>query len=138
MIALRRLSLSDRAGRWITERVGRCGCSVVEVAKELGSDWRTVNDALLAYGEALIDDDPTRFGIIDALGLDEVLFVREGEYYRQFYSTQIVNVSCGQLLDVVPGLVVRRSRRGYRLKVRMSQPRALRDPRPLGSLPQRL
>ncbi len=76
LIAPRRLCLSDRAGRWITEQVGRCGRSVSEVAKELGCDGHTVNDALLAYGEALVDDDPTRFG------LDEVLFVREGEYQR--------------------------------------------------------
>jgi len=102
LIAPRRLCLSDRAGRWITEQVGRCGRSVTEVAKELGCDWHTVNDALLAYGEALIDDEG-RFGMVKALGLDEVLFVREGEYRRQNYSTQIVDVKRGQLLDVVPG-----------------------------------
>jgi transposase len=102
LIAPRRLCLSDRAGRWICEQVGRCGRSVSEVAKELGCDWHTVNDALLAYGEALIDDEG-RFGAVEALGLDEVLFVREGEYRRQNYSTQIVDVGCGQLLDVVPG-----------------------------------
>lgn len=102
LIAPRRLCLSDRAGRWICEQVGRCGRSVSEVAKELGCDWHTVNDALLAYGEALIDNEG-RFGVVEALGLDEVLFVREGEYRRQCYSTQIVDVGCGQLLDVVPG-----------------------------------
>jgi transposase len=76
--------------------VGRCGRSVTEVAKELGCDWHTVNDALLAYGEVLIDDEG-RFGVVEAL------FVREGEYRRQCYSTQIVDVGCGQLLDLVPG-----------------------------------
>ena len=38
-----------------------------------------------------------------ALGLDETLFVREGEYHRQQFSTQVVDVERGQLLDVVPG-----------------------------------
>jgi transposase len=38
-----------------------------------------------------------------ALGLDEVLFVREGPYRRQHFSTSIVDVGRGQLLDVVPG-----------------------------------
>ena len=38
-----------------------------------------------------------------ALGLDEVLVVREGEYHRQQFSTQVVDVARGQLLDVVPG-----------------------------------
>jgi transposase len=97
------LTLSDRAGRWITDQVGRCGRSVSEVAKELGCDWHTVNDALLSYGEALVDDDPTRFEVVEALGLDEVLFVREGDYRRQHFSTSIVDVQRGQLLDVVPG-----------------------------------
>jgi len=103
LIAPRRLTLSDRAGRWITDQVGRCGRSVSEVAKELGCDWHTVNDALLSYGEALVDDDPTRFEVVEALGLDEVLFVREGDYRRQHFSTSIVDVQRGQLLDVVPG-----------------------------------
>ncbi|MCU1363952.1 MAG: Transposase [Acidimicrobiaceae bacterium] len=102
LIAPRRLRLSDRAGRWITEQVGRCGRSVSEVAKELGCDWHTVNDALLAYGEALVAHEG-RFGVVEALGLDEVLFVREGEYRRQHFSTSIVDVERGQLLDVVPG-----------------------------------
>ena len=66
LIAPPRPCLSDRAGRWICEQVGRCGRSVAEVAKELGCDWHTVNDALLAYGDALIDDEG-RFGVVEAL-----------------------------------------------------------------------
>ena len=101
-IASTRLQMTDRSGRWITEQVGRCARSVSEVAKELGCDWHTVNEAVLAYGEALIEH-PGRFGEVEALGLDEVLFVREGPYRRQHFSTQIVDVERGQLLDVVPG-----------------------------------
>ena len=101
LIAPPGLFLSDRAGRWITEQVGRCERSVSEVGKELGCDWHTVNDALLAYGEALVHDDSTRFGLVTALGLDEVLFVREGEYHLHCYSTQIVDVERGQLFGVV-------------------------------------
>ncbi len=94
--------MTDRAGRWITEQVGRCARSVNEVANELGCDWHTVNDAVLAYGEALVDH-PDRFGIVAALGLDEVLMVRRGPWHRQEFSTQIVDVGRGQLLDVVAG-----------------------------------
>lgn len=75
--------MTDRAGRWITEQVGRCARSVAEVAKELDCDWHTVNEALLAYGSTLIDDDRTRFDLVSALGLDEVLFVREGPLRRR-------------------------------------------------------
>jgi hypothetical protein len=44
----------------------------------LGCDRQTVNDTLLAYGTALIDDDPCRSGTVEALGLDEVRFVPVG------------------------------------------------------------
>jgi transposase len=101
-IAASRLAMTDRAGRWITEQVGRCARSVNEVAKELGCDWHTVNDAVVAYGEALVDH-PDRFATVAALGLDEVLMVRRGPWNRQEFSTQLVDVGRGQLLDVVPG-----------------------------------
>jgi transposase len=98
-----RMAMSDRAGRWITEQVGRYARSVNDVAIELGCDWHTVNDTVIAYGTALVDDDPGRFGTVAALGLDEVLMVRVGPWHRQEFSTQIVDVGRGQLLDVVPG-----------------------------------
>ena len=101
-IASKRLMMTDRAGRWITEQVGRCARSVSEVARELGCDWHTVNDAVIAYGSALVDH-PDRFGTVEALGLDEVLMVKRGPLRRQEFSTQLVDVGRGQLLDVVPG-----------------------------------
>jgi len=81
----------DRVSRWVTEQVGRYARSVGEVAETLGCNWHTVNDAVLLYGEALINL-PGRFGEVTALGLDEVLFLREGPYSTQRYSTQIVDV----------------------------------------------
>lgn len=98
-----RLGLTDRAGRWVTEQVGRWGRTVNEVAVELGCDWHTVNDTVIAYGQALVDDDPDRIGVVTALGLDETLFCRQGPWRRQAWSTSIVDVRAGRLLDVVPG-----------------------------------
>jgi transposase len=97
-----RMAMSDRAGRWVTEQVGRHARSVNEIALELGCDWHTVNDTVIAYGTALVED-PKRFGTVEALGLDEVLFARIGPWRRQEFSTQLVDVKAGQLLDVVPG-----------------------------------
>ena len=102
-IAGPRQVLSSRAARWATIQVGRHARSVNEVAGELGCDWHTVNDTVVAYGEALLDADEGRIGEVSALGLDEVLMVRTGPYHRQHFSTQIVDVRAGQLLDVVPG-----------------------------------
>ena len=97
------MAITSRAARWATVQVGRHVRSVAEVAGELGCDWHGVNDAVVAYGEALLDADEDRIGDVTALGLDEVLMVRVGPYHRQEYSTQMVDVRRGQLLDVVPG-----------------------------------
>ena len=102
-IAAARLGMTDRAGRWVTAQVGRCARSVNEIAIELGCDWHTINDAVISYGTALVDDDPHRVGDVTALGLDEVLFVRLGEWRHLTWSTQLVDVRRGQLLDVVKG-----------------------------------
>jgi transposase len=81
-------------------QVGRHGRSVAEVAADLGCDWHTVMDAVVIYGRLLIDD-PARIGPVEAVGIDETLVAREGRYRRQRWSTQIVDVRTGQLLDVV-------------------------------------
>jgi transposase len=101
-IAAPRQKLTDRAGRWATIQVGRCGRTVSEVAGELGAGWDPVMDAVVAYGQVLIDD-PDRFGDVEALGLDETLRCKLGRWKRQQWSTQIVDVGAGQLLDVVDG-----------------------------------
>ena len=51
------------------------------MTEKLGCDWHTVNEAVLAYWHAL-PQDPERFGAVEALGLEEVAFLRKGPYYR--------------------------------------------------------
>ena len=71
------------------------------VASELGCDWHSVMDAVVAYGTPLIDD-PDRIGEVTALGLDETLFVRQGPWNQRSWVTSIVDVTRPtQLLDVV-------------------------------------
>jgi transposase len=101
-IASSRCALTTRAARWATRQVGGHGRAVAEVARELGCDWHTVMDAVVVYGAPLIDD-PDRYGTVTAVGLDETLCVRVGRYGRQVWSTQIVDVGAGQLLDVIAG-----------------------------------
>ena len=105
-IAAARQVMTDRAGRWATWQVGKLGRTVAEVARELGCDWHTVNDTVISFGAALVDDPDRIAEIVEALGLDETLFVRRGERHRQEFVTSIVDVSPGrpaQLLDVVAG-----------------------------------
>ncbi|NCG25823.1 MAG: hypothetical protein GWP47_17030 [Actinobacteria bacterium] len=83
------------------------GCGSAVWAKdqrsvELGCDWHTINDTVLAYGTPLVED-PDRIGEVDALGLDETLFARLGRWRTQHWSTSIVDVRRGQLLDVILG-----------------------------------
>ena len=102
-IAGSRQRLTSRAAQWATEQVGRRARSVNEVATDLGCDWHTVNDVVVTYGEALLEADADRIKEVTALGLDEVLMVKLGPYHRQHFSTQLVDVRRGQLLDIVPG-----------------------------------
>jgi len=98
--------MTDRAGRWATWQVGRLGRTVAEVARELGCDWHTVNDTVISFGTALVDHPGRIAEIVEALGLDETLFVRRGQRHRQEFVTSIVDVSpnrAAQLLDVVAG-----------------------------------
>jgi transposase len=102
-IAPARAAMTDRAGRWVTAQVGREGRTVADVARELGCDWHTVMDAVVAYGTPLVED-PARIGPLTALGLDETLFARAGRWRIQHWCTSIVDVSSpSQLLDVIPG-----------------------------------
>ena len=73
-----------------------------DLVRELGCDWHTINDTVVAYGEALVDD-PARIGDVEAGSLDETLFARVGRWRTQAWSTSIVDVGAGQLLDVIPG-----------------------------------
>lgn len=93
--------MTTRAARWATFEVGH-GRPVADVAKVLGCDWHTVMDAVMLYGSELVDD-PARFDTVAALGLDETLFARQGTFRTHAWSTQIVDVTRGQLLDIVPG-----------------------------------
>ena len=94
--------VSNRAGRRVTEQIGRFAWSALELARELGCNWNTVNDAVVAYGETLVDI-PGRFGAVEVLRLDEVIYARRGPFHRQVFSTSITDMGTDRLLDVVPG-----------------------------------
>jgi transposase len=95
-------TVTHRAGRWATEQVGQHRRSVSAVARELGCDWHTVNDTVIGYGQLLVDH-PDRIGQVHALGLDETLFNRTGQYHTQQWVTTIADVANHQLIDITPG-----------------------------------
>ena len=89
--------VSNRAGRRVTEQIGRFAWSALELARELGCNWNTVNDAVVAYGETLVDI-PGRFGAVEVLRLDEVIYARRGPFHRQVFSTSITDMGTDRLL----------------------------------------
>ena len=101
-IAPPREKLTARAGRWATRQAGRAR-PVDEVAAELGCSWHRVNASVRRWGSALLDADTERISDVEALGLDETLMGRRGRFKDKAWSTSIVDVGCGQLLDIVPG-----------------------------------
>lgn len=100
-IAPARHRLTTRAGRWATRQVGECARPVSDIATELGVDWHTVNDCVIAWGEALLDADVDRVGDTAVVGLDETLAVRHGKFRTKVWATTIADVEAGQLIDMV-------------------------------------
>ena len=101
-IASPREKLTARAGRWATRQAGRAR-PVDEVAAELGCSWHPVNESVRRWGSALLEADTARISDVEALGLDETLMGRRGRFKDKAWSTSIVDVGRGQLLDIVPG-----------------------------------
>jgi transposase len=93
--------LTTRAAKWATVQVGG-GRTVSEVAAELACDWHTVNDAVVTYGEALLEADRKRLNQTSAIGLDETSFVREGEKKQTSYVTTVADVANHQIIDILP------------------------------------
>ena len=102
-IAPSRSSLMTRAGRFVTHQVGAHARSVSEVAEDLGCNWHTVNNAVVQWGEALLEADTERICSVEALGLDEVAFAKFGERRKLHFATTISDTRRGQLLDIVEG-----------------------------------
>jgi transposase len=100
-IAAKNCLLTTRAAKWATVQVGG-GRTVSEVAAELACDWHTVNDAVVTYGEALLEADRKRLNQTSAIGLDETSFVREGPKKQTSFATTVADVAHHQIIDILP------------------------------------
>jgi transposase len=100
-IAAKHCLLTTQAAKWATRQVGG-GRTVSEVAAELACDWHTVNDAVITYGEALLEADRKRLNKTTAIGLDETSFVKLGDYVHTHYATTVADVENHQIIDILP------------------------------------
>ena len=85
--------MGDAAGGPGTDGVG---------GEELDFDWHTVSKEVNRWGEALLEADRNRVGIVEALGLDENLFLRQGPW-RRMWITTAVDIRNRRLIDVFSG-----------------------------------
>jgi transposase len=100
-IAAKNCLLTTRAAKWATRQVGG-GRTVSEVADELACDWHTVNDAVITYGEALLEADRKRLNQTSAIGLDETSFVKLGTEIHTSFATTVADVENHQIIDILP------------------------------------
>ncbi|MGP5155124.1 transposase, partial [Glutamicibacter ardleyensis] len=82
--------------------------SVSRIAEGLGVTWNTANEAVLAEGQRLLIDDPTRFNGVKVLGVDEHVWrhTKSGDKYVTVI-VDLTPVKAGtgtaRLLDMIPG-----------------------------------
>ena len=109
-VARPRALLTTRACWWAIRQLRFEHASVLGLARQLGTSWRTVWRSILPLLEAM-DDDPTRFDDVTSLGVDEHIWHHVDERKRGPKAlTGMVDLSRDQagrtrarLLDLVPG-----------------------------------
>ena len=102
--------LTARACRWAIDQLGGEHASVLGLARQLGTTWRTVWRSIAPLLQAMADD-PARFDGVTTLGVDEHLWHHVDERRRGPRAlTGMVDLTRDQggrtrarLLDLVPG-----------------------------------
>jgi transposase len=103
-----RAKLSRRGLRWALEGIVCQHLTIARVAEGLAVSWNTANDAVLAEGQRVLIEDPTRFGGVKVIGVDEHVWrhTRRGDKYV----TVIIDLTRirdrsgpARLLDMVEG-----------------------------------
>jgi transposase len=95
-------SLTLRAAKEICRRVGEDGAPVSQVAAAFGVGWATAMACVRRHGRPLVDD-PERISDVAALGVDEHKVLSANQRRNTQFATSFVDVTTGQLLDVVRG-----------------------------------
>ena len=103
-----RAKLSLGGVRWALHALVVDHLSIARIAAGLGVAWHTANDAVLAEGQRLLIDDPTRSDGVAVIGVDEHVWrhTRRGDKYV----TVIIDLTPARdgtgparLLDMIPG-----------------------------------
>ena len=101
LVAPRR-HLTNRALSEICRRVGEENASVARCARNFGVGWHAAWAAVVDVGTPMVDD-PERIAHVNAVGIDETMFLHARRGRRRVLVTGVVDVSTGLLLDVFEG-----------------------------------
>lgn len=101
-----RAVLTQRARKALAGMVNIDGVSIAAAAAAFGVAWHTANQAVADFTDPHIDD-PARLEGVEAVGVDEKRFLNATPTSRTRYTTQIVDLDRGRILDVIEGRSVR-------------------------------
>jgi transposase len=94
-------TLTKRAAMEITRRVGQVA-SVKEVAEEFGVSWDVAMNAVIEFGEPLVEEED-RVGEVDELGVDETSFLKATATHPTEYATGLVDLKKRKMIDFIEG-----------------------------------
>ena len=122
-----RSKLSRGALRWALEGIVVQHLTVARVAEGLAVSWNTANTAVLAEGQRVLINDPTRFDGVQVIGVDEHVWrhTRKGDkYVTVILDLTPIRDDTGpsRLLDMVEG----RSKQAFKTWL-AARPQAWRD-----------
>ncbi len=103
-----RSKLTRTALRWALVAVVVHHLTVARIAEALAVSWNTCNDAVLAEGQRVLINDPTRFDAVTTVGVDEHVWrhTRRGDkYVTVIIDLTPIRTGTGppRLLDMVEG-----------------------------------
>lgn len=103
-----RQKISRTGLRWALAGLVTQHLSVSRIVEGLGVTWNTANEAVLAEGQRLLIDAPTRFNGVKVFGMDEHVWrhTKSGDQYVTVI-VDLTPVKAGtgtaRLLDMIPG-----------------------------------
>lgn len=94
--------LTDRVAGWAADRVAALEGTPASIARSLGVSWSTVWSAIVRVGQERVDE-PERVGPVEMVGFDETVMAPARRRRRRRFVTAVVDVGCGQILDIFEG-----------------------------------
>ena len=100
-LVLPRHSLTERVGRWATDRVAAIEATPASLSRELGVTWPTVWAAIVRHGRARLDVVDHAASV--QVGFDETVMSPAKRHRRRRFITAAVDITDGRIIDIFEG-----------------------------------